>query len=752
MIIKWGMHPSPGLYKDRLVTADTQSVGSIRKKHTTTAASDQSSMMGGDNGGMYGGSSASVDRYNPIRDRLDEGSVIEDWLPRDAAGLDKMFRLMYHRCPIAGPIVDLLADLIWSDWSLMGVNDPAIKKVFEDTMSAINPTIIGPDTTREFLVLGRSISSLIFNQSKGIFTDLISHDPDFVRITPIPIRGFDPKIDLIPSPAFRAFVESNDPRDLDAKKILPEAYLKAMRAAGGGSGGGNLDLSRSSSQFGLAGGHTPGGIPLDPINTMFTARKVFNYDNVGTSLYTRLISFWALEKALINATVTSARRRSRAILHVKVGLDNLWEPTAEEIDNIAGMFIQADDDPIGAVVATRSGVEAVDVKSGTDFYKWSDEWELLTQGKLRALGANEALLSGEATYSNQEAAIGFFMERAAALRDMLTLRMYYNKIFKLTARLHGFRKISKAHLDHNIRVAEPRIVTADTFGEENIKSTLTQREALKIPDSELITPTIQWHKDLVNRVDTKKLEIYDKMEEKGIPITMRNWTSAANIDLDGQLADLEDDLAIRQKIIKWKKYYENPEAALMQDYQNEILNEMQNEVQSKLKEVVGSLLPDLGPLKDYPFWTTEFTFGKVSPKEIAEIIHDINPESNKVFALYDYGALIGILNNKLRNIEKCHAAHYLLYRNGLTTVKPRLPAHVIAAMVGDVEKSLDRYANCGKIYKLGQVAQKEMDLIVGLSENNQEKTAEKIGKIADKVYKSKDQIPKDSNKLFAGKE
>ena len=120
--------------------------------------------------------------------------------------------------------------------------------------------------------------------------------------------------------------------------------------------------------------------------------------------------------------MTSARRRSRSILHVKAGIDNLWEPSPQELDNIAGMFIVADQDPVGAVVATRTGVDTSEVRSGNDFYKWSDEWALLNEGKLRALGANDALLTGDATYSNQESARMFFMERALNLRNTLSCR------------------------------------------------------------------------------------------------------------------------------------------------------------------------------------------------------------------------------------------------------------------------------------------------------------------------------------------
>ncbi len=42
---------------------------------------------------------------------------------------------------------------------------------------------------------------------------------------------------------------------------------------------------------------------------------------------------------------------------VRAGLENQWEPTCEELDAIAGLFLQALDNP-GSVVVVRNGIEA----------------------------------------------------------------------------------------------------------------------------------------------------------------------------------------------------------------------------------------------------------------------------------------------------------------------------------------------------------------------------------------------------------
>src|SRR5690554_2794489 len=109
MLLKFNQHP---YYSGNAQQSTTAGLFRNRGSQTTTA--------------NYRGGGANIDMYNPIYDRLDEGSIIEDWIPRDASGLNQMFSLMYHRDHIAGSVVDIISDLIWSDFDLVGIDDPEI--------------------------------------------------------------------------------------------------------------------------------------------------------------------------------------------------------------------------------------------------------------------------------------------------------------------------------------------------------------------------------------------------------------------------------------------------------------------------------------------------------------------------------------------------------------------------------------------------------------------------------------------------
>lgn len=482
---------------------------------------------GGMNGqmGSMGAGGYNVDRFNPVFDQLEEGTILEDWIPRDGAGLDLLFRRIYLRDPIIGPGIDIIKNLPWSEFTLSGVKDKAILKIYQDTMDALNIPLLMPDVTGDHLVIGRNIVSLIFDERKGIFSGIIPHDPDFIRVSPLPVHGFDPLCDFKLSPGFRKFLMSTDPRAMDARRSLPPTFIQAAQAQ-------------------------QGFLPLDPVSTIYLARQASQHDRVGTSLLTRCLYFWAIEKALLNAQMSSTRRRARSFVHVMAGIDNVWEPTPEELDALAGMIIQANEDPVGGVVATRTGVTINEpVGGGADFYKWSDELDLFAKYKMQAIGISEALLSGESNYNTAEQARSVFVENLATLRFRIVNKMFYQKLFPTLARLHGFQKRTKADIDHNIRVNRTESRKLPIWASEQYgNSRLTHRKAMQLSHSELIMPTIDWAKQLKPNQDEKYLDILEKLKSNDYPITLQQWAQAAGLNPKNIQQDNMDDQKLRQTL------------------------------------------------------------------------------------------------------------------------------------------------------------------------------------------------------------
>lgn len=520
------------------VTGNVYSMGNPYGRNATTRTRSQASCtlpstptIPGQTGGAGGSprlGGYDIARFNPAYDRLEEGSVIEDWIPRDLPGLNKLFRIIYTRDCICGPAIDIMSTLPWSAFDLHGVDDPKLMEFYEGAAQLYGDKAQEMSSiTIEYHALGRFCASLIYDESKGYWTDFVPHDSDFLTITPIPVRGFDPKIDLVLSPGIRQFVNSTDYRDVMAARKLPVSLIQAMRMGA--------------------------PIPLDPLNTVYLRRKSSPYDSVGTSALTRAIPYWAVEKALMNAMVTAARRRAGNILHITAGIDERWEPSPEEMEDIAGLFIQADEDPVGAVVATRTGVDASEVRSGGDIWKWSDEWQWLSDAKMRGLGISEALLSDGASYANADQARSSFVEQIIDVRQTLTNQMYYRR-FKTLARAHGFRKRKKAELDHRVRINKEghENQSVDIRSDDLSMHNLSQEEAFDIPEEDLIVPTMQWHKSLMPEGDRDYLDILSTLKEEGLPVPLKVWAARGGYDLQEALDMLDEDVKVREKIKDWK--------------------------------------------------------------------------------------------------------------------------------------------------------------------------------------------------------
>jgi len=236
------------------------------------------------------------------------------------------------------------------------------------------------------------------------------------------------------------------------------------------------------------------------------------------------------------------------------GIDNVWEPQREELDALAGMIISANEDPVGGVIATRTGVTINEpVSGGADFYKWSDELDLFSKYKMHAIGISEALLSGDTTYNNAEQARSVFVENLATMRFRIVHKMFYQGLFPTLSRLHGFQKRTRAEIDHNIRIT-PSVESArlPVWARNNMSqyesNRLTVRKSMQIPISDLLIPQIDWSKQLKPNQDEKYLDILEKLKNNDYPVTLKQWAQAAGLNPDTIAQDAAADKKMRAKI------------------------------------------------------------------------------------------------------------------------------------------------------------------------------------------------------------
>jgi len=246
--------------------------------------------------------------------------------------------------------------------------------------------------------------------------------------------------------------------------------------------------------------------------------------------------------------------------------------------------------------------------------------------------------------------------------------------------------------------------------------------------------------------------VMEKMEEKGVPIHLRDWATAGSIDLDNQMAGIEEDAELRAHVAEWKKRVEQPGAEEEEEAKLEFINSLRQLSHSNLTRVVGSTINELGPLGNYVFWANDGTLGPLKAQELAGFLKTIEPGSNSVNLLTD-SDLQGILLQKFQNKVKGDVAHYLMFRTGLTPVKPTLCTEAVVCISNAVKRSLDQYANNGSVYQLGKLAEQELRAVALVSEaadRERGKMNGSLGRMKKKMKTPADGIESSSSKLYSG--
>lgn len=455
--------------------------------HTETSGTKETANFGSPlSVGVFGGS-----QYNTMF-----RGIIPDNAGDDSQ-LGTMLRDIWHYDNVGGTAVDLQCGLAFSNWTLSGLK-PEESEVYNDALARLNMRVMLPQISRNYLVDGAFIGTLLWEKETKTFQDILIHDRFNATISPQPFFSMDPTVVVNSASNLQQFFATYSPYAEATLKGYPQKILD--------------NFMRGSNV-------------LDPITTLMVLRKG-TQDASCVSYLRRLLPMYMLEKTLFRGTLTEASKRQRATTQIAMG-DDTWEPTDEEMMLYTQKFQMADMDPLGAWVATRQGVTLSDVRPAGEIWKWTDSADVLVPYKLRALGLSEAFMSSDATFANAEASVTMFMDNLDTYREYLTYRIFYAKLFPLIAVLNGMYKNKK-------EVKDPRSLSNLMFNMGNQKN--------------LNVPKIQWHKKLESPNVASLMENLDKLNEKGFPVALKTWAAAANIDLASAMSDLQEDSVIRDQI------------------------------------------------------------------------------------------------------------------------------------------------------------------------------------------------------------
>lgn len=488
-----------------------------------TAIAKESSVKIGSTFSRKGAGNAQVgiQAFAPLYHDLLYNNIGQFQTPRAKQTHNKLMRQIYDFDPIAGPAIDLYSDLPWSSFDIGGISDPAILHIYEDALNNLKLEHYLPQITANYLVYGRICLHFLFDAGPGVWTNFILHDDDDIRITPVPLLNEDPLVDLMPSASLKAFIMSKDERAQVYKDMFPSDLIDRIERG------------------------EP--LPMDNSNTLYLPRRSMASDHLGTSMFSRIIGLITLERALFNASVARAQRSAGTIRILKMGRSGVdgWLPTDEEVTSAVTSLMMAEEDPVASIVGFKTSdvtVEAIAGSGQDSLWKISDENAYIEAAKMKALGLSETMLSGDATYNNLDTSLSIFLEKVKTMRDFFTRKIIIERVFEPLAKAHGFYQ--KDGLTKS-RSLQPRGFVSNKI------------QIRDVSDSQLILPTIQWTKPLEPRMDSSLIELLDKAEEKGLPITLRKWATATGQNISEIQGQVADDLKLRKEFLDYQKQKES---------------------------------------------------------------------------------------------------------------------------------------------------------------------------------------------------
>lgn len=425
----------------------------------------------------------------------------------------RLYRDMYYNDPVCGSAADLYSVLPFSDFSLGGVSDPKAMDVFMEACERLNTRTLMPSVALDHLVTGQFIGSLLYNEKTKTFADIMPHAADNAKIDEVPLFGQDPVITVaIPDYVKSMLSNTESTRAQMLREMLGDAIIEKLSSP---------------------------SLELDPMSTIYIPRRTFS-TGTGVSWFRRVLPIWLIEKNLYRGTLVESSRRQRGILHLSLGEGDDWIPTVEDMNFMTDLFRNADADPLGAIITTRTGVQADEVRQGGDFWKITDIWDNTSQFKMRAMGISESFLSGDANYANADNSMSVFIDSMRAYRDDITRKFFYNRLFPTISLVNGFSVNRKGKL----------IRRDDLLSDNNAKNLQTLADG-----SKLLIPTVHWAKQLKPEGDSTYLDMLGTLTEKGVPIPLRAFAAAGGFNLDMLLSSQQEELAVSERVFEYQKKF-----------------------------------------------------------------------------------------------------------------------------------------------------------------------------------------------------
>jgi hypothetical protein len=182
--------------------------------------------------------------------------------------------------------------------------------------------------------------------------------------------------------------------------------------------------------------------------------------------------------------------------------------------------------------------------------------------------------SADATFSNMETSLSVFLDQLRAYRDMITRKIFYQRLFPIIALENNFRISSNTEVsgsatrnpygirrkrrngveDFSVVIGgdRPRLINRHMLdGSSRTPVLADDNESFDV--TQFYMPKLQWHKTLKPEADSAYLDILVNLSQQGVPIPLRVWAAAGGQSITELMGSLKEDSKLRNKVAKYQE-------------------------------------------------------------------------------------------------------------------------------------------------------------------------------------------------------
>jgi len=344
-------------------------------------------------------------------------------LPRDRVTQNAWNRVFYDTHPIVRNSINLHASYPISKINIV-CKDKKIQNFFLEMSERINLYDVVYGVALEFWKLGEAFPYAELDQNSGMWKRISILNPDYIYVEGAVI-GDQTIVSLRPDAALQRLINSNNPRDLQIKRRLPDYIIDYVKKGQ--------------------------NIPLDNFNISHLKLLSSPYDLRGTSIIVSCYKDLMLYDKLRESKFAQADGMINPMTLVKLG-GNDYRPTASDIQAMKAALEDAQYDKDFKLV-THDGVTIERVGYGGGVMDIAGDIEIIKTNLYTGLMTPKALIEQEsASYASSSIGLEVLRQRYDIFRNMIK-KWLERKIFAPIAEINGF----KEYVDGEERLVIPQI-------------------------------------------------------------------------------------------------------------------------------------------------------------------------------------------------------------------------------------------------------------------------------------------------------